>query len=148
PVLGPDHPRLASTLVGIGDVYGEQGDHERAVAEYARALDTLKRVQPNHPLVATIHNDLGSELIAPGKTQEGFDEYKRALDMWMKKGRGPTQEQTIAYNNLGEAKLYLDAPEEALRWLAQGDELCARNFGSDHLCGVILRNIGEAHRRL
>jgi eukaryotic-like serine/threonine-protein kinase len=147
-VLGPDHPRMASALVGLADVYGEEGDHERAVAEYKRALALLGRVQPEHTTIATIHNDLGSELISLGKVHEGFDEYKRALDLWMKQGLGPTQEQTIAYNNLGEAKLYLDEPEEALRYLAQGNELCARNFGSDHLCGVILRNTGEAQRRL
>jgi tetratricopeptide (TPR) repeat protein len=146
-VLGPDHPKLASAQVGVADVYGEQGNHERAVAEYTNVLATLDRVQPNHPLVAIIHNDIGSELIALGKTQEGFDEYRRALDSWTQR-LGPSQEQTIAYNNLGEAKLALDAPAEAMGYLQHGLELCGRNFGSDHLCGVILRNLGECQRRL
>ncbi|MCU1279871.1 MAG: hypothetical protein JWM53_3417, partial [bacterium] len=146
-VLGPDHPRLAESLVGLADVYGENGEHERAIVEYSRALASIDRVQPNHPVVAIIHNDLGAELLALGKAQEGFDQYKRALDLWTKR-LGPSQEQTIAYNNLGEAKLFLEAPDEALRYLGQGKEMCARNFGTNHLCGLIARNMGEAYRRL
>jgi tetratricopeptide (TPR) repeat protein len=145
--LGPDHPRLASAIIGLGDVYGEQGDHERAIAEYVSALATLERVQPNHPNIAVIHNDLGSELISLGKLQAGFDEYKRALDSWTQR-LGPSMEQTIAFNNLGEAKLVLDAPAEALRYLQRGQDLCARHFGSDHLCGLIERNIGECYRQM
>jgi tetratricopeptide (TPR) repeat protein/predicted Ser/Thr protein kinase len=145
--LGPDHPMLASNQIGLADVYGENGEHERAIAEYRLALATIQRVQPDHPLVALIHNDLGSEMFALDRPKEGFDEFEQALNLW-KKELGPSQETTIGNNNLGEAKLALDQPAEALEYLTQALELCGKGFGSSHLCGVIHRNMGESFRRL
>jgi tetratricopeptide (TPR) repeat protein len=145
--VGPDHPLTVVPLIGIADVHGESGEHDRAIAEYRAALATLLRIQPDHPLVAVIHNDIGTELLAVGRAQEAFDQLLRAQELWDKR-LGPSQETTIGYNNLGETKLGLEQPEEALKYLMQGLEQCGRNLGSDHLCGVILRNLGEAYRKL
>ena len=147
--LGADNPALIKTIIGFADVYGDSGDHERAVAEYRRALAATLRVRPDHPNLAMIWNNLGGELIALGRPREAFDEFQRALVAWQSQVGVLSYETATARNNLGQAKLDLGELDEALRQFKQGLEVCEQVLGSSHrLCGVIRGGIGETYRRL
>ena len=52
--VGPDHPDVATSLLGLGTLYDEQGKYEEAEPLYKRALAILEAaLGPDHPSVAT-----------------------------------------------------------------------------------------------
>ena len=68
--LGPDHPLLAQTLIGMADVYGDSGEHEKALALYRRGLEVFRRMQADHPFLAIIRNNMGGELRQVGRARK------------------------------------------------------------------------------
>ncbi len=57
---GPDHPKVATTLVNLGSVYGSLGDAQKSRELLERALTINERhYGPDHPEVAPILTNLG-----------------------------------------------------------------------------------------
>jgi len=78
--FGPDHPRTATSLNNLGEVYRAQGRYAEAEPLYKRALEIgEKAFGPNHSQVATFLNNLGEVYRAKGKYAEDEPLYKRAL---------------------------------------------------------------------
>src|SRR5262249_26960856 len=85
---------------------------------------------------------------ALGRPRESFDHIKLALDFWQK-SLGASQKTVMALGNLGEAKLAMHEPDEALRYFEAALEACNRALGASHwLCGEDLSQIGEPHPRI
>jgi serine/threonine protein kinase/Tfp pilus assembly protein PilF len=145
--LGPNHPLLIEDLVGIANVYGESGDHERAVAEYQRALETIRRIQPDHPVVMKIYNNMGTELFSLGRFQDSFDRFEGALEAWRKRP-GPPENEVLYLNNMGDAKLSMNQPEEALKVLLQATDPSKTSSVNRRVLGIALTTLAEAYRRL
>jgi serine/threonine protein kinase/tetratricopeptide (TPR) repeat protein len=146
--VGPDHPVLLGAKVGIADVYGDSGDHARALAEYESVLATMRRVRPEDPDIPMIQNNLGGELQQLDRPEEAFQQYQLAFEDWRKR-IGPGKETITALSNMGEAKLAMGAPEEALRYYDQGLEMCGVSLGREHPdCARLLWGVGESYRVL
>ena len=63
-MLGPEHPDVAASYTGLGNVYDRQGKHEEALGTQSKALEIrLKVLGPDHPDVAASYNSLGSRFI-------------------------------------------------------------------------------------
>src|SRR5207237_6504109 len=77
-LLGPDHPNLASYWLNRANVLGDSGDHLRAIAEYARVERSFERVNAEHPDLAIVYINAGSEYEALGRRDEARDRYLRA----------------------------------------------------------------------
>jgi serine/threonine protein kinase/tetratricopeptide (TPR) repeat protein len=146
--LGPDHPELLKTFIGMANVYGDSGDHERALADYQRALDGLRRTQPDDPDIPMIANNMGDEMIAFGRPAEALESYRTA-EVDFRKRVGPSLDTTLALMNMGDALRALNRPEEALRTYARAEAEGVRVLGAEHqVCGQIQVGIGEADLRL
>jgi tetratricopeptide (TPR) repeat protein len=147
-VVGPDHPALLGAKVGIADVYGDSGDHPRALAEYESVLATMRRVRPEDPDIPMIQNNLGGELQQLDRPAEAFEQYRLAFEDWQKR-IGPGKETITALSNMGEAKIAMNQPEDALRYYSQGLELCGVTLGPEHHdCARLVWGVGEAYRLL
>ena len=139
---------LAKTLVGMADVYGESGEHERALAMYQRALVDLRRVQADHPSLPMVYNNMAEELQALDRPREAMAEFQRAYDIWQAQ-LGPSFETTVALNNMGQAQLRLGDATQALGYFTHAEEVCEHVLGLRHArCGINLGGLGEAYRRL
>jgi tetratricopeptide (TPR) repeat protein len=144
--VGPDHPDLIDARVGTADVYGDSGDHERALAEYRGALAMLVRARPEDPDIAMIRNNMGGELQQLDRPREAFDQYQLALDDWQKR-IGSGKETVTALSNMGEAKIAMGQPEEARGYFDQALEACGPALGPEHhACARLLWGIGETYR--
>jgi serine/threonine-protein kinase len=144
--VGPDHPDLIGARVGMADVYGDSGDHERALAEYQGALAMLVRARPEDPDIAMVRNNMGGELQQLDRPQEAFDQYKLALDDWQKR-IGLGKEAVTALSNMGEAKIAMGQPEEARGYFNQALAACGPALGPENnLCARLLWGVGETYR--
>jgi tetratricopeptide (TPR) repeat protein len=55
--LGPEHPDIATSLNNLAQLYHKQGQYEKAMALYQRALAIReKALGPGHPDIATSLN--------------------------------------------------------------------------------------------
>jgi serine/threonine protein kinase/Tfp pilus assembly protein PilF len=143
--LGPDHPKLVAAITSIAAVYGESGEHERSIAEHRRAIALLERVHPDHPYLATVRNNLGAEFLGVERGQEAFEQFKLALDDFRKRV-GPGTQTVMALDNLGNAKLQMKEPVEALHYYQLALDECDRVLGGVHsFCGEILGGMGDAY---
>ena len=78
--FGPEDPRLAESLNGLGEVNRAQGKFDDAERAHKRALAIREKAQgPGHPDVAQSLNNLAVVYQAQGKTAEVESLRKRAL---------------------------------------------------------------------
>jgi tetratricopeptide (TPR) repeat protein len=60
-ILGPQHPRLATTLANLGNLLVEEGHYQEAYRSIWRAIDIATPVLGDrHPAVAIMFGDLGN----------------------------------------------------------------------------------------
>jgi tetratricopeptide (TPR) repeat protein len=144
--LGPDHPTVAGIRFGMANVYGDSGEHERALAEYRRTLAIFERISPTHSSLGVIYNNIGDELAVMGKPKEALAEYQRARAFHEK--RGSSHDSILLLNNIGEVELELNDAAEAKRYFKSALEMGERLLGPESaLCAVSLWGIAESSRR-
>ena len=94
--FGEQDPRLGISLLGLGNVYTEQGNYSQAEPLYRRALAILeKALGPEHPNVAASLNNLAELFRDQGKYVEAEPLYRRALAIW-EKALGPEHPDVAA----------------------------------------------------
>jgi serine/threonine protein kinase/tetratricopeptide (TPR) repeat protein len=144
-LLGPEHPELAQTWIGLGNVVGDIGRHAEAIADYRRALEIVMRVNPNHPRIAVIYNNLGQDLESQGKQNEAYEQYQQAFAFGMRT-QGPSQITILAQLNMASIEIEQTRYQEAKRRLqdALADE--EKVFGLEHhLRAKVLWYIGDVN---
>ncbi|MGZ3440977.1 MAG: tetratricopeptide repeat protein, partial [Polyangia bacterium] len=147
-LAGPENPVLIGARVGMADVYGDSGDHERALEGYQSALALLTQARPNDPDLPMIRNNMGGELQQLDRPKEAIVQYRLALADWQKR-IGPGKETVTALSNTGEAELALGQSQEALRDFRDSLAMCEKALGAAHpLCARLTGWIGECERRL
>jgi serine/threonine protein kinase len=144
--VGPDHPKLAATLIGMGNVHGDMDDPEAALADFHRALALLERFTPGDPDIGAIYNNIGDVLEGMGKLEEARAQYQRAFER-REKDLGPSFELTMTLDNLGEVSLELEDSAAAMGYFTQALDMGEKVLGPDHaLCAGALWGIGESYR--
>jgi CHAT domain-containing protein len=82
PALGPQHPRVASTLGGLGALAAAAGDQARAGREFARALAIQeKTLGPDHPDVAQTLESLAAVARAQGDPSRSLPLLSRSAEI-------------------------------------------------------------------
>jgi tetratricopeptide (TPR) repeat protein len=146
-LLGPEHPDLVSTWIGLGNVVGDIGRHQEAIADYRRALEIVMRVNPNHPKIAVIYNNLGQDLEGQGKKNEAYEQYRHAFEFGLRT-QGPSQITILAQMNLASIELDLGRPADSLRHLQEALAAEEKVFGlQHHLRAKVLWYIGDVYRQ-
>jgi tetratricopeptide (TPR) repeat protein len=147
-LLGPDHPKIITDLAGMAGVYVETGEYERAIEQYQRALVAIRKVRVDHPIIPVLVNNMGEAMLALNRAGDAFQQFKICFADWQKR-LGPSHELAIVYDNLGRSQVALKHPEEGLRYLNEGLEMCDKVLGRQHnACGTLLTDIGQAYRQM
>ena len=80
--LGPDHPDVGTSLFGLGNICGDNGDWARVEPLYLRALAIREKAfGPDHISVAAILNGLGLFYKDRGEYAKAQTAFQRALDI-------------------------------------------------------------------
>ena len=83
--FGPDHPKIATSLTNLAELYRAQGKYIEAEPLYKRSLAIReKALGPEHPDVAASLDNLAELYRAQGKYIEAEPLYKRALPIYVK----------------------------------------------------------------
>ncbi len=79
-VLGQEHPDVAESLNGLGELYDHQGKYAQAESVYQQALALRERaLGSQHPYVAESLNNLGELYYHQGKYAQAESVYQQAL---------------------------------------------------------------------
>jgi tetratricopeptide (TPR) repeat protein len=142
-VLGPDHPDVATPLVGLAVLYYEQGKYAEAEPLYQRALRIQERaLGTNDPEVAYALTGLGSLYAEQGKYTDAEPLYQRALHIW-EQASGPDHPQ-VAHPLSGLAILYRERGKyaEAEPLYQRALRIWEHALGPDHpLVATVLNNL-------
>jgi tetratricopeptide (TPR) repeat protein len=104
-VLGPEHPRTATSLDNLANLLRDQGELDAARALHERALAIREKVLgPEHPRTATSLNNLANLLRDQGELDAARALHDRALAI-REKVLGPEHPQTAT--NLNDLALVL-----------------------------------------
>src|SRR5262249_39738684 len=80
--IGPDNPKIAFSLLLLGNIAYYKGDVNRARDHYERSLAKLeKTLGPQHPQVATLLNNLASACLQMDDPAKAEQFHRRALDI-------------------------------------------------------------------
>jgi tetratricopeptide (TPR) repeat protein len=145
--LGPEHPDVAASLVGLGFVYWRQGRYDEALKAYGRALAIdEKALGPEPPDVADTLNNLGLVYWNQGRYEEALKAYNRALAI-LEKVLGPEHPEVAdTLNNLAIVYDGQGRYEEALKAYGQALAIYEKALGPEHpLVALTLNNLAEHH---
>lgn len=147
--LGPEHPDVATSLNGLGNLYQRQGKYAEAEPLYQRALHIWgQQSGPEHPEVATSLNGLGNLYREQGKYAEAEPLFQRAVRL--REQQLEPDHPLIAYplNNL--AILYFEQGKygEAGQLFQRALQIWERHLEPEHpLVAYSLNNLGETYRK-
>ncbi|XP_044175791.1 uncharacterized protein LOC122958804, partial [Acropora millepora] len=101
PLLGPQHPDVASSYSNLANVLSDQGDLKQAKEYHERALAIMQQtLGPQHPDVASSYNNLANVLSDQGDLKQAKEYYERALAI-MQQTLGPQHRKVAScYYNL------------------------------------------------
>ena len=84
-VLPPDHPDLAQSYSGIGNIYNDLGDFQKALEFFLKAMAILERVLPaGHPEIANACSNVGHTYGYLGAYSTALAYLERALAIAVK----------------------------------------------------------------
>jgi tetratricopeptide (TPR) repeat protein len=131
--LGPDDPRLATTLANLATIYRRRGQPEDALRLYRRALDIHKRAGGMlNPEVATLFDNVATLYKEQNDLTTAESFYKRALSIRRRVlgARDPYTANSIL--NLGAHYLRQERYKEAELLIKQARSIYEEKFGPDH----------------
>ncbi len=131
--LDPDDPAVAGSMLMVGSVLRERGDHVEALEVCRDALELRERVLGlRHPDVARALNLTGNALFSLGRLDEALALYQRALDIW-EQALGPRHiEVGSSLHNVGNALTGLGRRDEAIEHLERSLSIKEEVLGADH----------------
>jgi serine/threonine-protein kinase len=133
PLLGEDHPQVATVLNNVGLVQSDMGDLTGAIATHEHALRLRENVLgPDHPNVAQSLNNLGVALQSMGEPARARDAYARAEAIW-EKDLGPEhQDVGTAIGNGSEALYAMGDVAGAINMGRRALRIREKALGPDH----------------
>jgi tetratricopeptide (TPR) repeat protein len=150
PLLGSEHPRVATYLNGIGNVQYVLGEHEEALATYRRSLRIRKEaLGPDHPEVADSTGNIANVLYSRGDYAAALEQYEQALALRRRAFGDVHPVVALTLHNL--ANVHLSRGDYALARAGYEEALATweRVLPEDHpkIAGT-LSNLGAALMRV
>ncbi len=132
---GPSRPRVTYFLTGLGRVRSRQLRAEEALALYREAQAHAfqeRQWSPEHPVLALNLNNIATELLALGRTQEALDTFQRSLAL-LEAARSKDHASLAApLNNLAGLLRREGRLDEARSHYARALAIFERVKGPDH----------------
>jgi DNA-binding winged helix-turn-helix (wHTH) protein/tetratricopeptide (TPR) repeat protein len=124
-------PKSAGALLTRGGVLRARGEYRQAIAAFEEAL----KLNPNF---ANAHAELGLTMIDVGQPERTVELVQKALDI------NPDDfARYIWFSWAGLAALYMDQPDEALKWLRRSHEANRQYDNALRLMAVAYAHAGE-----
>lgn len=123
---------LASTYNNIALAHHALGRHEQALANYGRALEIWERtLGPEHPAMATIHNNLGSTYYAQDRLEEARTEMLRGYEI-RRAVLGVHPRVAESLNNVGVVEFQMGRYDDAEARQREALRIREETVGADH----------------
>lgn len=141
-----DHKGIAATLNNIGMIYDDQGDHEKAIEHYERAIASFQKVsQGSNPdyqiLVASYHN-IGALYLNINDYQKALENFNKSLKL-TDEGKF-LRERAYAYSNMGHIFLELKEIEKSKTYFGKSYDI-TKKLGDENGMISALNNFGFLH---
>jgi len=138
--LGDRHGE-GKALMGLGNVYLQQGRWEEAIANYEKALETFRALGDRHGEAQTLTN-LGIVYRLQGRWEEAIACYEKDLEIC--RALGDRQGEGTTLTNLGNVYQLQGRWEEAIANYEKALEIC-RALGDRHGEGKALMGLGNVY---
>jgi tetratricopeptide (TPR) repeat protein/predicted Ser/Thr protein kinase len=143
--LPADPLATASLLTNAGAIAREEGDYERAIASFERALEIRRaEVGDDDVQVAGVLLNLGNVLGDVGRNAEARTATTKALEIWTDR-LGPHHPDVVrALTNLGTIEYDDGEYDAALARYGEALARCEKSFGDDEPCvhvHIVLGNV-------
>ncbi|CAF3904094.1 unnamed protein product [Adineta steineri] len=141
----------------LGYVKDDQGDYEKAIWYYEKALEICQKTLPsNHPSLATSYNNIGSVYSKMGEYSKALSFYEKALEIWQKTLPSNHPDLASSYNNKGNVYDNMGEYSKALSYYEKALEIKQKNLPSNHPSlatsysniGLVYDNMGEYSKAL
>ncbi len=142
-------PEYSEAYNNLGLAYRSNGDYDRAIEYYQKALKIdLKQLGPDHPDVAIGYNNIGLVYKRKGDYDRAIKYYKKALKIDLKQLGSNHPRVAIKYNNLGRAYAGNGDYDRAIKYYRKALKIDLKQLGHDHP-NVAIRygNLGSAYQR-
>ncbi|XP_044174645.1 uncharacterized protein LOC114951472 [Acropora millepora] len=132
PLVGSEHPSVASSFNNLANVLSDQGDLKQAKEYHERALAIRQQtLGPQHPYVAQSYNNLANVLCDQGDLREAKEYHERALAI-RQQTLGPQHpDVATSYDNLATVLGDQASGTEADKTEIQGQEYYEQGSDDD-----------------
>ncbi|MEG4145563.1 CHAT domain-containing tetratricopeptide repeat protein [Microcoleus sp. Pol12B5] len=141
----------ATTLTGIGRVYSELGEKQKALEYYSQSL-TLTRATGDHREEAVTLTNIGNVYSELGEKQKALEYYSQSLPLF--RAVGNRRGEALTLNNIGTVYSNLGEKQKALEYYSQSLPLfrAVGNRGGEALTlnniGTVYDDLGEKQKAL
>lgn len=102
PILGEEHPDIATVYSDIGVASDIMGDHEKALTMHKKALGIREKVLGmEHPDTATSYNEIGGVYHEMEQYEKALAMHNKALEIRLRVLGAECPETATSYNDLG-----------------------------------------------
>jgi tetratricopeptide (TPR) repeat protein len=147
---GAGAPDAYVTLTDIGGIYERLGKGETSLSYHQRALALAGReLGPDHPVMASVHANVGMALMSLGRMGEAEPHFRRSLEIRTALLGPEHPDLAESLNALGVLWIETERPDRALPYLQRAERIYARTLpaGSPFLA-MARNNVGEALRKM
>ena len=138
-----DKRREPLSLLGIGKVYGDLGENQKALEYYNQSLSLFRAVGDRSGEAVTLYN-IGGTYSGLGENQKALEYYSQSLSL--SRAIGNRSGEALALNNAGLVYSELGQKQKALEYYSQSLSLF-RAVGDRDGEAVTLYNIASVKRR-
>jgi len=142
-------PEYGEAYNNLGLAYRSNGDYDRAIEYYQKALKIdLKQLGPGHPDVAIRYNNIGLAYKRKGNYNKALEYYQKALKIDLKQLGPDHPDVAIRYNNMGRAYAGKGDYDRAIKYYLKALNIDLKQLGSDHPnVAIRYNNMGAAYQR-
>ncbi|CAF1456000.1 unnamed protein product [Adineta steineri] len=117
----------------LGYVKDDQGDYEKAIWYYEKALEICQKTLPsNHPSLATSYNNIGLVYKNMGEYSKALSYYEKALEIQHKTFPSNHPSLATSYNNIGSVYDNMGEYSKALSYYEKALEIWQKTLPLNH----------------
>lgn len=149
--FSPQHVVVSISRITYAGALRAKGELKAAEESFKSVITGLSDIDPHHPLLVPVHNQLGTLLIDSGRFRNGLCEYKKATEISELLFDESHPTVAASFSNLGMAHLKLGDLHKALECTQQSISLDERYRGPIYAnlsvsygnAGLILTELGQ-----
>ncbi|MCK4827623.1 tetratricopeptide repeat protein [bacterium] len=131
-VFGEQHPDVAESYTGVGEVYSIKGEYEKALEYYKKGLAiTLKLYGEEHPDVAASYNNIGNVYSNKGEYEKALEYLEKSLAIGLKVYGEEHPRTARSYSLIGHVYWKEGEYDNALEYFKKSLAINLKLFGEE-----------------